>query len=233
MMVPNSPTHALGDQSDGVRALMIDVVRDVHDHFAAAHQVSGTKYGMAFGSQWRDLLDGACDALSARGFNSHKLPPGGHKVGIVNGCLIYVWRVPEDSNAIANFASSPTRQNGFSAPTPPAMLWEPTFDEGIPLESSVDADGTESTATLMAAVDDAMPVVLILVRSVPWQLQKIEWAVARLNADGKVEFHGLQAIWEPELDAGDPTSDVEAFDSGTPTAPVVELQKQDRPGPDA
>ena len=127
-MVPNSPAHALDNQTDGVRGLMIDVVRTLHDRFAAAHFVSGSKYAMGFGSQWRDLLEEAHDALTGRGFDSHTLQPGGHKVGVVNGCLIYVWRVPEDPSAIANFASSPTRRNGFTAPTPPAMLWEPTFD---------------------------------------------------------------------------------------------------------
>lgn len=233
-MVPNSPAHALGNQTDGVRDLMIDVARTLHDRFAAAHLVSGSKYGMGFGSQWRDLLDEAHDALTGREFESYRLPPGGHKVGIVNGCLIYVWRVPEDPNAVANFASSPTRQNGFVAPTPPAMLWEPTIDEDVDqLESSADARETESTATLMAAVGDPMPVVLVMVHSVPWQLQKIEWAVAELDAEGKVELHGRHSIWEPELVADDATSDVESFDSGTPAAPVLELQTQDRPGSDA
>lgn len=233
-MVPNSPAHALGNQTEGVRDLMIDVVRTMHDRFAAAHLVSGSKYGMGFGSQWRDLLDEAHAALIARGFESYRLPPGGHKVGIVNGCLIYVWRVPEGPNAIANFASSPTRQNGFVAPTPPAMLWEPTFDEDVdPLKSSTDARERESTATLMAAVGDPMPVVLVMVYSVPWQLRKIEWAVVELDAEGKVELHGRHSIWEPERVVDDATSDVESFDSGTPSAPVVELQTQDRPGSDA
>ena len=233
-MVPNSPAHALGNQTYGVRDLMIDVVRSLHDRFAAAHLVSGSRYGMGFGSQWRDLLDEAHDALAERGFESYRLPPGGHKVGIVNGCLIYVWRVPEDPNAVANFASSPTRQNGFVATTPPAMLWEPTFDGDVdPLESSADARETESTATLMAAVGDSMPVVLVMVHSVPWQLQKIEWAVAELDAEGKVELHGRHSIWEPELVAADAMSDVEPFDSGAPSAPVVQLQAQDRQGSDA
>lgn len=230
----NSPTQALGNQTAGVRDLMIEVVRTLHDRFAAAHLVSGSKYGMGFGSQWRDLLDEAHDALSRRGFESHKLPPGGHKVGIVNGCLIYVWRVPEDAKAIANFAFSPTRQNGFVAPTPPAMLWEPTFKEDvISLDPSAEARDMESTATLVAAVGDPMPVVLVMVHSVPWQLQSIEWAVAELDAEGKVELHGRHSIWEPELVADDAKSDVESFDSGTPAAPVVELRTQDRPGPDA
>lgn len=233
-MIPNSPARALGNQTDGVRDLMIDVVRSLHDRFAAAHLVSGSRYGMGFGSQWRDLLDEAHDALAGLGFGSHKLPPGGHKVGIVNGCLIYVWRVPEDPSAIANFASSPTRQSGFVSPTPPAMLWEPAFDEAVdPSKLSADASETESTTTLLAAVGDPMPVVLVMVHSVPWQLQRIEWAVAELDAEGKLELHGRHTIWEPELVTDEAASDMESFDSGTPAAPVVELQTQDRPGPDA
>lgn len=233
-MVQSSPAHALGNQADGVRELIIDVVRTVHDRYAAAHLVSGSKYGMVFGSQWRDLLDETHDALKGRGFESYSLPPGGHKVGIVNDCLIYVWRVPEDPHATANFAASPTRQNGFLAPPPPAMLWEPTFREDMDaLESSTNAIVTESTAQLLAAVGDPMPVVLVMVRSVPGQLQRIEWAVAELDVDGKVKLHGEESIWEPEFYLDDATSEVEPFDSGTPSAPVVELRAQDWPGPDA
>lgn len=205
-MVPKSPAHALRTHADGVRELVIDVVRSVHDRYAAAHLASGSKYGMVFGSQWRDLLDEAADALTGRGFESYRLPPGGHRVGIVNECLVYVWRVPEDPNATANFASSPTRQNGFGAPPPPAMLWEPASGEDVDApESSADSDDTDSTATVLAAVGGPMPVVLVMVRSVPWSLQKIEWAIAELDADGKVQLRGQDSIWEPELvvdDAG-------------------------------
>lgn len=233
-MVSKSPGQALGGQAGGIRDLMIDVVRAVHDRYAAAHLVSGSKYGMGFGSQWRDLLDEAHAALTGRGFQSHKLSPGGHKVGVVNGCIIYVWRVPEDPNAVKNFASSPTRQNGFVAPTPPAMLWEPSFDEDAqPIgEPSDDLEPAE-TAALMAAVGDPMPLVLVMVHSVPWQLQSIEWAIAELDAEGKVQLQGRESIWEPELVNDGAASDVESFDSGTPTAPVVELQTQERPGTDA
>lgn len=235
-MVPNSPIHALGDQADGVRDLMIDVVRSRHDRFAAAHQVSGSRYAMGFGAQWRDLLDDACAALTERGFQSHKLAPGGHKVGIVNGCLVYVWRVPDGANAAKNFASSPTRQNGFGAPTPPAGLWEPRFDEDIhsidAASASTDFESAE-TAALMAAARGPMPLVLVMVHSAPWQLQKIEWAVAELDREGGVEFHGLDSIWELELIAEGPASAVEAFDQGSPVDVDVELRTQERPGTDA
>lgn len=233
-MVLNSPTHALGGQADGVRDLMINVVRTLHDRFAEAHRVSESKYAMGFGSQWRDLLDEAHNALTECGFESYKLPPGGHKVGIVNGCLIYVWRVPEDPNAIANFASSPTRQNGFAAPIPPAGLWDPSLDENVdPIETSSDVREKESTATLMTAVGDPMPMVLVMVHSVPRQLQSIEWAVADLDTEGKVQLRGRDTIWEPEPVAGDVTSEVESFDQGEPVTPDLEPRTQEWPGTDA
>ncbi len=233
-MVPNSPAHALGDQADGVRDLMIDVVRSRHDRFAAAHQMSGSRYAMGFGAQWRDLLDDACAALTERGFESYKLAPGGQKVGIVSGCLIYVWRVPEDPNAVKNFASSPTRQNGFVSPTPPAGLWEASFDEGVdPIEAAATDVEPAETAALMVAVGDPMPLVLVMVHSVPWQLQKIEWAVAELDGEGKVELRGRDSIWEPELVAEDAASTVEAFDQGSPVKVDLAPRTQERPGTDA
>lgn len=233
-MILNSPAHALGGQADGVRDLMIDVVRTVHDRFAEAHWVSESKYAMGFGSQWRDLLDEAHGALIKRGFGSYKLPPGGHKVGVVNVCLIYVWRVPEDPNAIANFASSPTRQNGFVAPMLPAGLWEPSLDEKVdPIEISSDVREKESAATLMTAVSDPMPMVLVMVHSVPQQLQSIEWAVADLDTEGKVQLCGRDTIWEQELGTGDVTSEVESFDQGEPVTPDLEPQTQEWPDTDA
>lgn len=233
-MVPNSPARALGDQADGVRDLMIEVVRSRHDRFAAAHQMSGSRYAMGFGAQWRDLLDDACAALTERGFQSHRLAPGGHKVGVVSGCLVYVWRVPEEPNAVKNFASSPTRQNGFIAPTPPAGLWEPSFDEDVhPIEAATTDVEPEEAAALMAAVGDPMALVLVMVHSVPSQLQKIEWAVADLDGDGNVELQGKDSIWEPELVAEDATSTVEAFDQGSPVNVDLELRTQERPGTDA
>ncbi len=94
-MVPESPTDALGSHAAGVRDLVVEVVRSRHGLFAEAHQVSGTRYSMGFGSQWRDLLDDTHDALTGRGFQSYKLTPAGYKLPIVNNCLVYVWRVPE------------------------------------------------------------------------------------------------------------------------------------------
>jgi hypothetical protein len=142
--------------------------------------------------------------------------------------------VPEDPNSVKNFASSPTRQNGFVAPMPPPGLWEPSFHEVV---DSVEADKVDvepaETAALLAAVSDPMPLGLVMVRSVPWQLQKVEWAVAELDGEGKVELHGRDTIWEPELVAEDVASTVEAFDQGQPVSVDLELRAQERPRTDA
>lgn len=231
-MVPDSPFQALGSHAPGVRDLVVQVVLDVHDRFAEAHLVSGSKYAMGFGSQWRDLMDEAHDALTEHGFQSHTLAPGGHKVGLVNDSLVYVWRSPDDPNAVRDFASSPTRQSGFIASPPDPMLWEPSLDEQG-LEHAADNSDVAETAALMAAVHDTMPVVLVIVHSTPRQLQSVEWAVAVLDGNGKVQLRGHEAIWEPEFLAGGSASDVESFDSGTPVTPVVDLQQRERGETDA
>jgi hypothetical protein len=219
-MVPDSPFDALGSHAPSVRDLLVEVLRNVHDRFAEAHLVSGSKYATGFGSQWRDLLDEAHDALTERGFQSHTLAPGGHKVGVVSDSLVYVWRVPDDPNAVRDFASSPTRQSGFVALPPDPMLWEPNLVEQES-EATADSSDLAETAALMA-------------HSTPRQLQSVEWAVAVLDDDGKVQLRGHEAIWEPELVADVSASGgVESFDSGAPVAPVVELQQQERPGTDA
>jgi hypothetical protein len=186
---------------------------------------------MGFGTQWRDLLDDAHDEVTRHGFQSHTLTPGGHKVPVINGCLLYVWRVPDDPDAVSKFASSPTRQSGFAAPPPPATLFEPNFpDEPESTEGDV---GTAETETMLEAVRDTMPVVLVMVWSTPRQLQSIEWAVADLDAVGKVTLHGQEIIWEPELAAVGAASDVESFSDGSPVEPVVEPRKQEGTDPDA
>jgi hypothetical protein len=230
-MVLSSPADALGSHASGLRDLVVDVVRTRHGLAAEAHQVSESRYAMGFGSQWRDLLDDTHDKVTEHGFQSHKLAPGGHKVPVVNDCLVYVWRVPDGPDAVSKFAGSPTRLAGFAASPPPAALFEPTFtDEVQPAEEPPE---TPEIASMMAAVRDTMPLVLVMVWSTPRQLQSIEWAVAVLDGDGKVELLGQECIWEPEFTAEDAASDVESFNSGAPVSPVVELQKQDRPQPDA
>jgi hypothetical protein len=186
---------------------------------------------MGFASQWRDLLDDAHHEVTKHGFQSHTLTPGGHKIPVVNDCLVYVWRVPDHPDAVSKFAVSPTRQSGFAAAPPPAMLFQPVFtDEAAPAEDVADRAETE---TMLQAVHDTMPLVLIMVWSTPRQLQSIEWAVAELDDVGNVKLHGQECIWESEPVAAGAASDVESFDSGTPVPPVVELHGQEGTDPDA
>ncbi|HEY5852886.1 MAG TPA: hypothetical protein VIW24_02250 [Aldersonia sp.] len=230
-MVSHSPADALGSHAPGVRDLLVEVVRSRHDRAAEAHQASGSRYAMGFGSQWRDLLDDAQEALADRGFQSHKLAPAGYELPVVNDSLLYVWRVPGNPDAVSEFASSPTRKNGFSAQFPDPMLFEPDFG-GEP-EPDDEASEEAKVERLVRAVGDTMPVVLVMVHSSPRQLQSIEWAIAVLGDAGKVKLHGQESIWEPELNVDDAASHVESFDSGIPVAPSVELHEQEGTDPDA
>jgi hypothetical protein len=223
-VAPNSPADALGSHTEAVRGLLVDVVRARTDYAIDAHQAARTRYASGFGTQWRDLLDDAHEALTNRGFRSHSLAPGGYKLPVVNDCLIYVWRVSVAPGAVKNFASSPTRLSGFIAPPPPAMLWEGDFTDEA--ETGSDSPDTE---IVLEAVREKMPLVLVMVWSTPRQLQTIEWAVARLDGDLKVQLHGQEALWKPEPTINDATADVESFDSGAPVVPVVALQTLDRP----
>lgn len=230
-MVPDSPGNALGAQAGDVSKLVVKVVQSRHDRAAEAHLISGSRYGNGFGTQWRDLLDDACEALTDRGFQSQKLRPGGHKVPVVNDCLVYVWRVPDDPDAVSKFAASPTRQAGFVVAPPPAMLFEPTFSAEVePVEDGLDAAETER---MLGAVYDTMPLVLVMVWSTPRQLQSIEWAVAALDDAGKVKLHGQECIWEPELVAADVATDVESFDTGAPVVPPLKPHEQEGTQPGA
>ncbi len=229
-MVPDSPADALGPHAPDVRDALVEVVRSRHECSAEAHQVAATRYSMGFGSQWRDLLDDSHDALTDRGFHSHKLTPGGYQLPVVHNCLIYVWRVPDASDAVSLFASSPTRKNGFTAPPPPPMLFEPDVADQVGRgEDVLDEAQLEH---VVRAVGDTMPLVLVMVQSSPRQLQSIQWGIAVLDDAGKVKLHGQESIWEPDLKVDDAASDIESFDSGTPIAPAMELQKQDRPQTD-
>lgn len=231
-MVPNSPADALGLHAPGVRDLLVEVARSIHGRFAEAHQVSKSRYGMGFGTQWRDLLDDVNAALSERGFQSHKLTPAGYKLPVVNDCLVYVWRVPEAVDAVASFASSPTRKSGFLASPPDPMLFDPALLVGPePVGDIHEETGLER---IVRVVGDTMPLVLVMVQSSPRQLQSLEWAIAELNhVTGEVVLRGQETIWEPELNAADASFDVESFDSGAPVAPAVELQKQEATQSDA
>jgi hypothetical protein len=145
--------------------------------------------------------------------------------------LVYVWRVPNSPNAVSEFASSPTRRNGFTtAPLDPA-LWEPSLSaEQEPAQHTTNAG---EVGFVLRAVGDSMPVVLVMVGSTPRQLQSIEWAVAVLDGEGKVELRGQEGIWEPEPVADGNASGVESFDSGSPVEPKVEAREQEGSGPDA
>lgn len=224
-MVSPSPADALGPHSSTVRDVLAQVVRDRHDRAAEAHQVSESRYLSGFGTQWRDLLDDAHGALIQRGFQSHKLAPGGYMLPVVNGCLIYVWRVPNTPGSISSFASSPTRQNGFAATPPDPMLFEP--DRTDDLESDEAGAAESEFERVVRTIGDAMPLVLVLVESSPRQLQSIEWAVAVMDDADQVTLHGREPIWVPEFVADDTTADGDSFDSGTPTGPAVEPREQD------
>lgn len=230
-MASDSPANALGSHAPGVRDLLVEVVRSRHDRAADAHQASASRYSMGFGSQWRDLLDDARDALADCGFQTLKLAPAGYELPVVNDCLVYVWRVPNAADPVSHFAYSPTRKNGFGATPPEPMLFEPAFGDDIEFDD--ESAERAKVERLVRAVGDTMPLVLVMVHSSPRQLQSIEWAIAVLDLAGKVELHGQEKIWEPELYVDDAAFEGESFDSGTPIVPSVELQKQEGTHPDA
>lgn len=231
-MVPNSPTDALGLHAPTIRDLLVQAARSRHSRFAEAHQISESRYAMGFGTQWRDLLDDAHEALTARGFQSYKLPPANYKLPVVNDCLVYLWRVPEAVDAVASFATSPTKRNGFIAPPLDPMLFDPALLAGPePVEA---ADDETELERVVREVGDTMPLVLVMIQSSPRQLQSIEWAIAELNhVTDEVVLRGHESIWQPELNAADASFDVESFDSGVPVVPAVELQKQEATQSDA
>lgn len=225
-MVPNSPADALGSHAPVVRDVVVEVARSRHDRSAEAHHVAATRYSMAFGSQWRDLLDDTDEALRRRGFQSYKLTPAAYKLPVINDCLVYVWRVPDTVDAVSRFASSPTRKNGFATSLPDPMLFEPSFLDAVQPVDNVSEEA--DFERVVRAVGDTMPVVLVMVHSSPRQLRSIEWAIAVLDGD-EVKLHGQERIWEPEIRVDDAASEVESFDSGTPIAIAVGVKKQDRP----
>ena len=224
-MIPRSPEDALGSHALDARDLIVDVVRSRHERAAEAHEVAATRYTMGFGGQWRDLLEDTSEAFKERGYQVHKLAPAGYRLPIVNGCLVFVWRVPGTPDAVRAFASSKTRMNGFFAQQP-LGLFGMSFIEGA--ENVRDATEQAEFERALQAAGAAMPVVLIMVHSTPRQLNSIEWAVAEYSK-GSVHLRGSEMIWEPEVAAATAAMDVESFDSGTPVAPAVEPQEQDRP----
>lgn len=230
-MVPSCPAEALGRHAHTVCHLVVEAVRSRHVRFAEAHQVSGSRYTMGFGAQWRDLLVDVHEALKSRGYRTYQLPPAGYQLPVVNDCLVYVWRVP-DSDAVTSFASSPTRVNGFSAPLLSPMLFEPgeTDSSEKPIPSSEET----KLEQIASAASDVMPLVLVIVQSTPRQLQSIEWAVAEFDAaTGKVKLHGQERLWESEGVSANAATDIDSFSSGTPNGPEVEPREQEGERPDA
>lgn len=187
---------------------------------------------MGFGSQWRDLLDDTSDAFVERGFHAHRLTPAGYKLPVVNDCLVFVWRCPDAVNAVSQFASSPTRKNGFEAKPPDPMLFEPRFTNEA--ESTDDVLEEVELGRVVRAAGDSMPLVLVMIQSSPRGLQSIEWAIAELDEESDtVRLHGQENIWSPDVVADAASSSVEPFDSGAPNSPVIEPRKQEGTQPDA
>lgn len=230
-MGPDSPTEALGPDAPGLRALLVETVRRRHVLAAEAHLVSESRYFMGFGSQWRDLLDDVRDALKGRGHRVCKVPPGGHEFPVVRDCLVYVWRVPSHQDAVSEFASSPTRRNTFATAPPDPTLWEPNLQEQQ--DSGQWATHESEVRPILESIADTMPLILVLVHSTPRQLQSIEWAVAKLDGDGKVELRGREEVWEPEPVANGDSPGVEAFDSGSPVRPNLQLREEEGLEPNA
>lgn len=227
-MVPGSPADALGPHAATVREVAIDVVRARHGYAADAHQAARTRNARGYSTLWQDLLVDVQEAFGDRGHDLHRLAPAGHRVPIVNSCLVYVWRVPASGDP-ARFATSPTKMSCFDAsPSDPALFGPDFMDESEPVrEVSASSDELEA---VMGSVGGAMPVVLVMVHSSPRQLQAIDWAVAELDREsGEVGFHGEETIWQPEPSSEAEAPDAGSFDSGVPVVPALEPQTQDRP----
>lgn len=227
-MISVSPVEVLGRHARTVRHTVVDCVRERHARFAEAHQVSGSRYSMGFGAQWRDLLDDVEGALRGLGFRTYKLPPAGYKLPVVNDCLVYVWRVPGSDDGVTSFASSPTRVNGFFAELLDPQLFEPSDSEVEAVQSSLEKVQFEQLASAASSV---MPLVLVMVHSSPRQLHAIDWAVAKLDVDsGEVSLHGHESIWEPEAMQHEAPASVESFASGTPAGPTIQPREQEGKG---
>lgn len=233
-MVSSSPADAFGSQARDVGPLLVETIRSVHERFAEAHQVSGSRYAMGYGSLWRDLLDHVQEALTKAGHRTHKLRPAGYKLSVVNNSLVYVWRIPDSVSTASSFPTSPTRLNCFSARSLDPLLFEPGFTGESDAELVVGSPVETELEDVVRAAEDIMPLVLIMVRSSPRELQSIEWAVAKLDAEtGKVSLHGAESIWQPELRGDEAATPVAPFDSGTVNGPTVKPQEQEGTEPDA
>ncbi|GAA4796264.1 hypothetical protein [Corynebacterium canis] len=185
---------------------------------------------------WSDLLADTQEAFSKRGYDLHKLLPGGYKVPIVNLCLIYPWRVPDSADP-ADFAKSPTRMACFGALPPEPPLFDLDFINTSTLtapQSGAEPGWLADLAAEMTTVNGKMPVVIVKVYSSPEQLRAITWAIGELNLETrKLSYHGEETIWQAEPAIESDAFDVESFAAGTPVEPVVEPRKQEGIGPNA
>lgn len=224
LMAYNTPAEALGEYESMARELIVDVVRARHESAADGHDAAKTRFLNFFGSQWRDLLCDARDAFKERGFDSHKLTPGGYWLPIVNDALIFVARIPEDADVARDFASSKTRMSSFFARRELGLFGE-SFMSGGDQEAHT-ADELDRFEKLVEAAGAVMPVVLVMVHSTPRRLSSITWAVAEYRA-GQVHLHGEDAIWSGDFSGEGMDIEVESFDSGVPAPPVVALQARD------
>lgn len=235
-MVSSSPQDALGPHASTVRDVVIDVVRTRHGHAADAHQAAHTRSTRGYSTLWHDLLVDVQEAFTDRGCDLHTLAPAGHKVPVVNGCILYVWRIPA-SNDPAHFATSPTRLSCFDAVPPEPTLFDTTFigsSSGPDGGSGDEHEREVDLSSVMSSVHGTLPVVLVMVDSSPRQLQAIGWAVAELDREsGEVSLVGQETLWQPEPNAESNTTAVESFDSGTPVPPAVEPREQEGADPDA
>lgn len=230
-MVSNSPAVVLGSYASTVRDVAVDVARIRHGHAADAHQAAHTRTTRGYSTLWHDLLVDTQEAFADRGFCLHRLAPAGHKIPIVHDCLVYVWRLPATGDP-SRFASSLTKKNLFDAPPPDPMLFDRGFMDGMePIDDTPEKAELES---VVRAVGDTMPLVLVMVHSSPRQLQSIEWAIAEfVEETDEVKLHAQESIWQSEPVVEAEASDVEPFDSGTPEGPTVEPQEQEETEPDA
>ncbi|WP_282856969.1 hypothetical protein [Pseudoclavibacter helvolus] len=227
-MAPTSPSVALGAHAVAALDLVVETVRARHEYAAAAHAVSHTRYGFGFGGQWKDLLDDTADAFTERGYGLHTLKPAGHRLPIVNNSLIYVWRVPEKPNALRDFAQGATRLSSFFVEYTPDLFGPSYIDGGEQLH---DAEEQAEFERALRAAGEAMPVVLVLVHSMPRQLTAIEWAVAQ-HVPGDVILLGKASIWSTGSDDAEATDVTESFDAGIVDTARLELRPQVRPSDD-
>ncbi|MFS0735359.1 hypothetical protein ABC304_04080 [Microbacterium sp. 1P10UB] len=220
-MAHNTPAEALGEHESLARDLIIDVVYARHESTADGHDAAKTRFLNLFGSQWRDLLCDARDAFKERGFEAHKLTPGGYWLPIVNDALIFVARIPEGADIGRDFASSKTRMSSFFARRELGLFGNSFMTGGD--EESHTEDELARFEKLVGAAGAVMPVVLVMVHSTPRQLSSIDWAVAEYRA-GEVHLHGEEPIWSKDFAGEGSDIDIESFDSGVPETPVVALQ---------